>query len=111
MCRKLLLLIIDGKGGWIAQAVNKSCGLGDIIKCLTFALVVYFVISAQQLIYRIINFSFFPFPLALVLSAPQSLTLSDDSRLQAAPGDWVASPSQLRTGSAIYSPVCPINIY
>lgn len=46
----------------MAQVVNKSCGLGDIIKHLTFALVVYFVISAQQLIYGIINLSLSPVP-------------------------------------------------
>lgn len=46
----------------MAQVVNKSCGLSDIIKHLTFALVVYFVIGAQQLIYRIINLFLSPFP-------------------------------------------------
>lgn len=47
--------------GQMAQGVNKSCGLGDITKHLTFDLAVYFVISAWRLIYGIINLCLSPF--------------------------------------------------
>lgn len=73
-------------GGTDGPTVNKSCGLGDIVKHLTFALVVYFVISAQQLTDGIINLSL---PVALASPAPWSLLLRDDRQH---PGPRVTTP-------------------
>lgn len=92
----------------MARLVNKSCGLGDIIKHLTFALVVYFVISAQQLTYGIINL---PLPLALVSPAPWSLLLSDDKQR---PGTRLTTPAPFSppcpAGGQVCL-ICPINVY